>query len=52
MYSLYEAHGRAMAPWRAAAGLAAATMRQWSPFVWHKTADDILDGLKKYLTNL
>ena len=22
------------------------------PFVWHKTADDILDGLKKYLTNL
>lgn len=21
-------------------------------FVWHKTADDILDGLKKYLTNL
>jgi transposase len=22
------------------------------PFVWHKTADQILDGLKKYLTNL
>jgi transposase len=22
------------------------------PFVWHKTADEILDGLKKYLTNL
>jgi transposase len=22
------------------------------PFVWHKTADDILNGLKKYLTNL
>ena len=32
MYSLYEAHGRAMAPWRAAAGLAAAAMRHWSPF--------------------
>jgi len=29
---------------------------QWNetprPFVWHKTADQILDGLKKYLTNL
>ena len=23
-----------------------------SPFVWHKTADQILDSLKKYLTNL
>ena len=22
------------------------------PFVWHKTADQILDSLKKYLTNL
>ena len=22
------------------------------PFVWHKTADQILDNLKKYLTNL
>jgi transposase len=22
------------------------------PFVWHKTADEILNGLKKYLTNL
>ena len=22
------------------------------PFVWHKTADQILDGLKKYLTNI
>jgi transposase len=22
------------------------------PFVWHKTADEILDGLKKYLANL
>jgi transposase len=22
------------------------------PFIWHKTADQILDGLKKYLTNL
>jgi transposase len=22
------------------------------PFVWHKTADEILDGLKKYLTNI
>jgi transposase len=22
------------------------------PFVWHKTADQILDGLKRYLTNL
>lgn len=22
------------------------------PFVWHKTADEILDSLKKYLTNL
>ena len=22
------------------------------PFVWHRTADDILDNLKKYLTNL
>jgi hypothetical protein len=22
------------------------------PFVWHKSADEILDGLKKYLTNL
>jgi hypothetical protein len=22
------------------------------PFVWHKTADQILGGLKKYLTNL
>ncbi len=29
---------------------------QWNedpkPFVWHKTADEILNGLKKYLTNL
>ena len=29
---------------------------QWNenprPFVWHKTADQILDGLKRYLTNL
>jgi hypothetical protein len=22
------------------------------PFVWHKSADEILDNLKKYLTNL
>jgi hypothetical protein len=22
------------------------------PFVWHKTADEILDNLKKYLTHL
>jgi transposase len=22
------------------------------PFIWHKTADEILDGLKRYLTNL
>jgi transposase len=22
------------------------------PFVWHKTADEILDNLKKYLTNI
>ena len=26
--------------------------RQPTPFVWHKTADEILDSLKKYLTNL
>ena len=25
---------------------------QPEPFVWHKTADQNLDGLKKYLTNL
>ncbi len=29
---------------------------QWNtnpkPFVWHKTADQILDSLKRYLTNL
>jgi hypothetical protein len=22
------------------------------PFVWHKTADEILNSLKRYLTNL
>jgi transposase len=26
--------------------------RQTTAFVWHKTADQILDSLKKYLTNL
>lgn len=33
-----------------------AWIAQWNddprPFVWHKTADEILNGLKKYLTNL
>jgi transposase len=33
-----------------------AWVAQWNtdpkPFVWRKTADEILDGLKKYLTNL
>ena len=37
-----------------------ASIRSWitdwndnpKPFVWHKTADQILDSLKKYLTNL
>ena len=32
MYAMYEAQGRAMAPWRAAASLAASAFRQWTPF--------------------
>jgi polyhydroxyalkanoate depolymerase len=28
---MYEAHGRAMAPWRAAAGMTASALRQWTP---------------------
>src|SRR5687768_3720023 len=42
MYSMYEAHGRAMAPWRAAAGLAAAAFRQWSPFAGFPGVDSAL----------
>jgi poly(3-hydroxybutyrate) depolymerase len=31
MYAMYEAQGRALAPWRAAAGMTASALRQWTP---------------------